>query len=64
MKTTINGLNINYIDEGQGQLLVLLHGWGSNIELFSGIINFVKSKYHVVAMDMPGFGRAMSHLSP
>ncbi len=58
MKTTINGLNINYIDEGQGQLLVLLHGWGSNIELFSGIINFTKAKYHVVAMDMPGFGKS------
>jgi pimeloyl-ACP methyl ester carboxylesterase len=64
MKTTINGLNINYIDEGQGQLLVLLHGWGSNIELFSGIINFVKSKYHVVAMDMPGFGKSDEPLEP
>ena len=58
MKTIINGLNINYIDEGQGQMLVLLHGWGSNIELFSGLIDFTKKKYHVVAMDMPGFGKS------
>jgi pimeloyl-ACP methyl ester carboxylesterase len=58
MKTIINGLNINYIDEGQGSLLILLHGWGSNIDLFSGIVNFCKSKYHVVAMDMPGFGKS------
>ena len=58
MKTTINGLNINYIEEGQGPLLVLLHGWGSNIELFSGVVNFTKKKYHVVAMDMPGFGKS------
>ena len=58
MKTKINGLNINYIDEGCGKLLVLLHGWGSNIELFKGIIDFAKAKYHVVAMDMPGFGKS------
>ena len=58
MKANINGLNINYIDEGQGPLLILLHGWGSNIDLFSGIVNFTKSKYHVVAMDMPGFGKS------
>ncbi len=58
MKTTINDLNINYIDEGQGELFVLLHGWGSNIDLFSGLISFAKKKYHVVAMDMPGFGKS------
>lgn len=58
MKANINGLNINYIDEGQGTMLVLLHGWGSNIELFSGLVKFAKQKYHVVAMDMPGFGKS------
>ncbi len=58
MNTNINGLNINYIDEGQGPLLVLLHGWGSNIELFKGVIDFTRTKYHVVAMDMPGFGKS------
>ncbi|MBR1671099.1 MAG: alpha/beta hydrolase [Butyrivibrio sp.] len=58
MNTNINGLNINHIDEGTGQLLVLLHGWGSNIDLFAGVVNFAKAKYHVVAMDMPGFGKS------
>ena len=58
METNINGLKINYIDEGEGKLLVMLHGWGSNIDLFSGVISFAKSKYHVVAMDMPGFGKS------
>lgn len=58
MNTIINGLNINYIDEGQGPLLVMLHGWGSNIDLFAGVISFAKTKYHVVAMDMPGFGKS------
>lgn len=58
MNTNINGLNINYIDEGSGTLLVMLHGWGSNIDLFSGVVSFAKKGYHVVAMDMPGFGKS------
>jgi pimeloyl-ACP methyl ester carboxylesterase len=58
MNTNINGLNINYIDEGSGTLLVMLHGWGSNIDLFSGVVSFAKKSYHVVAMDMPGFGKS------
>ena len=64
MNTNINGLNINYIDEGQGPLLVMLHGWGSNIDLFAGVISFAKQKYHVVAMDMPGFGKSDEPLEP
>jgi pimeloyl-ACP methyl ester carboxylesterase len=64
MKTNINGLNINYIDEGQGPLLIMLHGWGSNIELFSQVINFTKKKYHTVAMDMPGFGKSDEPAEP
>ncbi len=64
MNTIIDGLNINYIDEGSGPLLVMLHGWGSNIELFSGVINFAKKKYHVVAMDMPGFGKSDEPAEP
>lgn len=58
MITEINGLKINYIDEGSGPLLVMLHGWGSNIDLFAGVVNYVKAAYHVVAMDMPGFGKS------
>ena len=64
MNKNINGLNINYIDEGQGPLLVMLHGWGSNIDLFAGVISFAKDKYHVVAMDMPGFGKSDEPVEP
>ena len=64
MRTTINGLNINYIDEGEGPLLIMLHGWGSNIDLFAGVVNFARKKYHVVAMDMPGFGKSDEPAEP
>lgn len=58
MNTEIDGLKIYYRDEGEGPLMVLLHGWGSNVDLFDGIFKFASKKYHVVGMDMPGFGKS------
>lgn len=56
MTKKVLGLNINYIDKGEGELVVLLHGWGANISLFYSMIELLSAKYRVVAMDMPGFG--------
>lgn len=56
MYKNINGININYEQKGSGDLVVLLHGWGSNIKLFANLIDLLSQKYTVVAMDMPGFG--------
>ncbi len=56
MIKNINGLNINYFEKGKGPLVVLLHGWGSNISLFTSMTEVLCKKYKVVAMDMPGFG--------
>lgn len=58
MNKTINNININYVDKGEGDLVVLLHGWGSNIKLFANLIDLLSAKYRVLAMDMPGFGES------
>ena len=62
MNRTINNIKINYEEKGEGELIVLLHGWGSNIKLFANLIDLLSKKYKVVAMDMPGFGE--SHEPP
>ena len=54
----INDYNINYIDEGNGDNVLLLHGWGSNLKSFLTLINILKSKYRVLAIDYPGFGNS------
>ena len=64
MNIDIDGLKINYRDEGEGPLLILLHGWGSNVDLFDGIFKFASKKYHVVGMDMPGFGKSEEPKEP
>ena len=64
MRKTVNGLSINYEQKGSGDLVVLLHGWGSNIKLFANLIDLLSKKYTVVAMDMPGFGESDEPQTP
>ena len=48
MNTEIDGLKIYYRDEGEGPLLILLHGWGSNVDLFDGIFRFAADTVRVL----------------
>ena len=60
MYLEINGLNINYTDCGEGKTILLLHGWGSSLEVWNRISNFYKAKgdYRIVALDFPGCGNS------
>lgn len=58
MITKIKDYNVNYIDEGSGEAVLLLHGWGSNLKSFSFLIDLLKTKYRVLAFDYPGFGES------
>lgn len=53
----IDGISVNYTDEGEGEVVLLLHGWGANITLYRGIIDTLKQTRRVIAPDMPGFGK-------
>ncbi|MCR2043108.1 alpha/beta fold hydrolase [Anaerosalibacter massiliensis] len=58
MKVKIEGLNIYYIVEGKGRNVLLLHGWGANIDTMMPIFNLLKNNFKVYAMDFPGFGKS------
>ncbi|MBD3310952.1 MAG: alpha/beta fold hydrolase [Candidatus Magasanikbacteria bacterium] len=54
----VNGYDINYIEAGEGEPLLLIHGgnigwgfWHENIEKLA-------KKFKIVALDMPGGGRS------
>lgn len=49
-------LEVNYIDQGEGDTIVLLHGWGAKAETYRSIINMLTPHFRVIAPDMPGFG--------
>lgn len=64
MFTEINGIRTNYICEGQGANILLLHGWGSNIKLFDAMIKHLSPYYTVYALDMAGFGETDEPTEP
>lgn len=64
MNITINNQLIEYTKEGDGDAVLLLHGWGSNRTLFNQIIKTVSVKYTAIAPDLPGFGDSPEPVSP
>lgn len=58
MDIIISGIKLNYIVEGQGSPIVVLHGWGANIDTIIPIVNILKENYKVYALDLPGFGES------
>ncbi len=52
----IDGLQIEYIDEGQGVVVLLLHGWNAPAETYRLILDHLKTRFRVVAPNMPGCG--------
>ncbi|MFV0498692.1 MAG: alpha/beta fold hydrolase [Bacilli bacterium] len=52
-----NEIKINYEDVGSSKnTLVLLHGWGQNIEVMKPIGNYFINEFRVIYVDFPGFG--------
>lgn len=54
----INEKKVNTIEYGlrKGKPIVLLHGWGQNIEMMKPVGDFFKEKYRVIIIDLPGHG--------
>ncbi|MBR5134399.1 MAG: alpha/beta hydrolase, partial [Clostridia bacterium] len=52
----IDGMNIHYIDEGQGDVVLLLHGWNAPAETYRLIIDLLSSRFRVIAPNAPGCG--------
>ncbi len=59
MKINIKNLDINYIQYGEGKDILLLHGWGQNIEMMKFIGDRFSNKYRITILDFPGFGESM-----
>lgn len=57
MRKNIRDIELNYIQYGneKGKDIVLLHGWGQNIEMMMPLGNNL-TDYHITILDFPGFG--------
>jgi pimeloyl-ACP methyl ester carboxylesterase len=52
----VDGVNVNYIERGAGEYLVLIHGFASSVRTWQDVIPELARNYHVVALDLKGFG--------
>ena len=53
----IKDVDINYIEYGEGDDIVLLHGWGQNIEMMKPVGDRLKN-HHIIIIDLPGYGNS------
>lgn len=56
MKVKIKDLNVNYIQYGEGKDILLLHGWGQNIEMMKPLGDNLCNRFRITILDFPGFG--------
>lgn len=54
----INGVRVHYVDEGEGETILCLHGEPSWSYLYRKMIPPFAAEHRVVAMDWIGFGRS------
>ena len=59
MEQVIKNVKINYKLYGEGKdTIVLLHGWGQNIQMMEPIGNNLSTEFKILILDLPGFGQS------
>ena len=56
--TEINNLNISYQVAGEGDVILLLHGWGGEAASFQPLSEWLAHSHKVYTLDLPGFGKS------
>ena len=52
----IDGVRVRYTDQGHGPVVVLLHGFASSLETWSGVVPHLVDAHRVITLDLKGFG--------
>ena len=55
---TINGIRLHYLDEGDGEVILALHGEPTWTYLYRKFIPLLSKNYRFITVDLPGFGRS------
>ncbi|MCK5442667.1 MAG: alpha/beta hydrolase [Maribacter sp.] len=56
---SFDGFNISFDNKGEGQTtIILIHGWANNRTIWDAQTTHFSEKYHVIAADLPGFGKS------
>jgi abhydrolase domain-containing protein 6 len=55
-KVQVGDHEIAYLERGQGETILMVHGFAANKDNWTRFAKFITPAYHVVAVDLPGFG--------
>jgi len=62
---TVKGIPVFYREKGEGDTVLILHGWRSSADSWMQVQDFlVKKGFHVVVPDLPGFARTPEPNNP
>ena len=64
MIVEVDNYKVNYETEGNGEDLVILHGWGYDITLLNNLKNALKENYKVTLIDLLGHGGSPEPQTP
>ena len=60
----VDGICCHVECSGEGQGVVLLHGWGQNCSMMRLVQRELEDRYRVVNLDLPGFGDSVPLKKP
>lgn len=63
-EVNLSGMNIHYLEAGEGPLVLMVHGYPTNAQLWRNILPAVGRNRRAVALDLPGFGRSDAPQGP
>jgi pimeloyl-ACP methyl ester carboxylesterase len=52
----IMGAHVHYVDEGQGDIIVMIHGFASSLHTWNHVADELKREHRVIRLDLPPFG--------
>jgi 3-oxoadipate enol-lactonase len=58
VRTLVNGVQLWVQEEGNGPPVLLLHGLGTNSDLWSDVVPLLVPRHRVLRLDLRGFGRS------
>lgn len=60
MLLNIKDTDVNYIRYGKekAQSIILLHGWGQNIEMMKPVADPFQDRFDIIILDLPGYGQS------
>jgi abhydrolase domain-containing protein 6 len=54
----VEGIRTCYLEAGDGEALILVHGWCGNAFNWMDVFDDLAADYHTIALDLPGSGKS------